>query len=391
MELSALKDKGVPPKPWYQNLPKDEDIDASRFKDPMDKILVSIADELKSLNIQYIIKAYQPVMSEFYELSAPYRTAAKKYNQALENFIKTIGGLYGVEAEPMVVYPDKYSPTDWGNVYWQFLHLSSILLSYAFENGRINNLLDFPLIVYNIDLILPCAKCAHHYSLIKNNPEVTQTIKALSFGSVLVSLQIFHNIITANIDKSPDYANSPNRDPFLIPDFALKYKCIDSRSETLKKSNEYIKSCIDWQPTTHTLLCVILSTYCSQSYERTSKILKYKLYAKNESFSGINLSVRNGDIRALDTSDLVFMSMTEKQIQYCLGRALLMQFQDTNIPQENVEKNKRLNYALVTMYKLQNDAIRDIVSNMLAGPELEEFKNNILMKLDRVKTIDFEQ
>lgn len=373
---------------WYQNLPNDEDIDDSYYKEPFDKILKSTFEELKNLNINYIVERYKPSLSEFYELSLMYRVNVKKYNAIFENFIETLCNLFKIQRQPMMVFPNKYSTKEWGNVYWEFLHLSSILLSYAYENGMINNLLKFPTLVYNIDSILLCPKCAYHYSIVKNSDDVKQVIKSMSFGSIMISLQIFHNIITANVDKTPDYANIKNRERFLISDFALKYKCIDIQSEFNKKSTNYLKSCIDWQPTTHVLLSIILSTYCSQPfYDRTSNLLKYKLYAKNKHFSEMDFTIRNADVRPIDNSDLIYISMTEKQIQYCLMRALLLQFQDTNMSHESIEQNNRLNSALIAIYKRYNDDIRQLVSENMREPEQLEQKESILLKLDKLKTV----
>lgn len=391
ISIKKIKPNNASMKQWYENLPKDEDIDDSVFKDAFDKILQSVSNEMVELDIKYIINRYKPVLSEFYELSSMFRAGAKKYNVLFEKFINTLCNIYQIEREPMIVYPNKYSPKDWGNIYWEFLHLSSILLSFAFENGLIKTLLDFPTLVYNIDVILPCAKCAYHYSTIKNSDDVKQIIKSMSFGSIMISLQIFHNVITANVDKTPDYINVPNRDRFLISDFALKYKCIDVQSENTRKSTDYIRSCIDWQPTTHVLLSIILSTYCSQpSYDRVSNLLKYKLYAKNKHFSNIDLNVRNADVRPIDTSDIIYVSMTEKQIQYCLMRALILQFQDTNLKQEAIEQNKRLNFAIISMYKKYNDEIKNIVSNNLSNPDQAELRDSLLMKLEKVKNLPIE-
>nr|DBA13145.1 TPA: Ac92-like protein [Oryctes rhinoceros nudivirus] len=375
-------------KHWYQNVPKDEDIDDTLFGDAFDKILQAVSDELRVLNISYIINRYRDVLSEFYELSAIYRARAKKYNKLFERFINTICTLYNIVRVPMMVQANKYSPKDWGHVYWEFMHLSSILLSHAFENSMISTLLSFPTLIYNIDAILPCPKCAYHYSLIKQSEDVKQVIKSMTFGSVMISLQIFHNLITANVDKTPDYANIPNRDRFLISDFAATYKCIDVQSENAKKSTNYSKSSIDWQPSTHVYLCILLSTYCDQpSYDRASNLLKYKLYATNRHFDGLNLRVRNADIRPIDTSDIMYASMSAKQIQYCLMRALLLQFQDTAANMESIETNKRLNKAIVSMYREYNEEVKALVSNNMVDSER---RTTLLQKLGRIQSIPFE-
>lgn len=382
------KKRKIDPKPWYQNIPKDEAIDDSVFKEPMAKILKSIASELGTLSIDHIVAEYQPIMSEFYELSAPYRAFARNYNEIFEAFLEKICKIYNITREDMYVQTAKYSTSDWGKVYWEFLHLSSILLSHAFETGLVDSLLGFPTLVYNIDGILPCSRCAHHYAAIKEGDDMKQVIKSMAFGSTMVSLQIFHNIVTANVDKTPDYANRPNRERFLLSDFALKYKCIDVQDENFKLAKDYVKSCIDWQPTTHVLFCIILSTYCSQpSFDRASNLLKHHLYATHPAFGKSIVLAKNANIRALDVADLAYQALTAKQIQYCLVRALLLQFQDTAVSDDDLAKNVRLNYALVTIYKTFNSEMKTIVANSL--PNEPDLKKTLLAKLDRVQSADF--
>lgn len=376
------------PKQWYETLPKDADIDDTLFKEPMDKILHATAEEFKTLDINYIINRYKPILSEFYELSSLYRQGAPKYNAIFENFVQKICDIYKIEREGMIVYAYKYTPKEWGNVYWEFLHLSSILLSFAFENGFIDTLLDFPTLVYNIDFILPCPKCRYHYSFIKDGDEVKRAIKRMSFGSIMQGVQEFHNIITYNVDRTPDYANRENRKPFFISDFALKYKCIDIQNETIRKSHEYIKSCIDWQPTTHTLLSIIISSYCSQPlYDRASNLLKYNLYSKNKNFTNININVRNNEIRPIDESDMYYVTMSSKQIQYCLMKALLLDFDDTNLSPTEMDQNVRLTYAIISIYKQYNNEIYDLISNVMTKPEQQAQKEAILMKFEKIKTL----
>ncbi|ATY70201.1 Ac92-like protein [Tomelloso virus] len=377
-------------KQWYQNVPKDADIDESLFSEPFASIFKSVAVDLKSLDINYVCNVYGPVMSTFFELSASYRASSPNYNKTFLNFLTTICDLYKIERTTMVVYPNKYTTKDWGNVYWEFLHLSSILVSYAFENGMINSFLDFTTIVKNIDCILPCPKCRHHYEMIKNSEDVKAVMKSMSFGAVMISLQIFHNIVTANVDKTADYANIPNRDRFLISDFALKYKCVDLQDENLRASTGYIKPTVDWQPTTHALLCIILSTYCSQpSYDRASILIKQHLYKNRKEFKDVVIPSRSEEFKILDTSDAAYEALTAKQLMYCLMRALLLQFQDTTVTAEAVQANKRLNYAIITMYRLYNTEIRTLVANNLTDPSQEALKNMLLGKLEKVRDMEF--
>lgn len=371
---------------WYENLPQDSDLDDSLFSKPLDTIVQSILNELEILDIDIIVQQYTLVLSEFYELSESYRLRKPRYNEIFEKFVKTICEIYDIRREPMVIYPNKYTTREWGNVYWDFLHLSSILLSYAFETGKIDTLLNFSTLVYNVDCILPCPKCEAHYAAIKNKPELKQIIKVMNFGSVMISLQIFHNVITDNIDKTPDYANMPNRDRFLVADFALKYKCIDVQDEIIKRSSTYSKSHIDWQPVAHVLLSIILSAYCSQpSYDRASNLLKIKLYSTIRP-NVVKVSSKF-EIRCIDKSDMIYASLTTKQVKYCLMRALLLQFQDTELDREEIEKNKRLNYAILKIYTDFKDEIKQLATACFNRPEELAEKNNVLSKLDQIPDV----
>lgn len=377
-------------KEWYENLPKNEDIDNSLLE-PLDHIFEIIANNLKDLNINYIIERYKPILTEFYELSAPFRNSAPLYNKKFEIFVKTICDIFKIKKDIIMVEANRYSPNDWGPIYWEFLHLSSILLSYAYENGMVNDLLDFPKLVYNIDTIVPCGKCAYHYSLIKEKYEVQNTIKRIAFGSVMLGVQHFHNIITSNVDKTPEYANRPNREPFFTSDFALKYKCIDLRSETIKKSNVRLKSHIDWQPGVHALLTIMLSYYCSQPFDRTSAKVK-NAYREIPYFKDVqNLVDPQYEIRPFDTSDMIFLSMSTKQIKYCIMRAILLQFQDTNIPQLQIETNNRLNYAIFSIYQGFPDIVSKLIMNNMTKPEQLESRNRLLAKIKSLHGMEFNQ
>nr|WIE70394.1 Ac92-like protein [Oryctes rhinoceros nudivirus] len=79
--------------------------------------------------------------------------------------------------------------------------------------------------------------------------------------------------------------------------------------------------------------------------------------------------------------------MSAKQIQYCLMRALLLQFQDTTANMESIEANKRLNKAIVSMYREYNEEVKTLVSNNMVDSER---RTTLLQKLGRIQSIPFE-
>lgn len=344
----------------HVKVPNDLDINDDSLK-PFDDLLVKINKEFINLNISVIIERFEPILSEFYELSASYRHNVPKYNKILTDFIDELCYIYNIRKTVMLVHHNKYTTSAWGNVYWMFMHLSSILVSYAYETGRINDFINFPTIIYNIDLILPCSKCQAHFATIKSEFAIKNAIKSIAFGSAINGLVVFHNLVTSNVDKTVEYVNRPNRPTFFISDFALEYQCIELQNETVQKSPSYLRPVVDWQPTTHALLTTLLATYCPQPYSRASNLIKRAVYSNDPAFKSTNLNIRNTDILAFDQQDLFFNRMTSKQIKYCLMKALLLQLQDTPITDQEIKNNRPFNNAIILMYRKHTDFIRQLV------------------------------
>lgn len=361
----------------FVNIPKDCDIDESTLA-PFDEILPNLASEFKNLNISTICQLFKPILDEFYELSYAYRYDKPKYNNCLEQFITELCSIYNIERTVIIVHAHKYTTHDWGRVYWLFLHYSSILLNYAYEMGKITHFLNFPLLVYNIDTILPCPKCIMHYRGIKNDFIVKNTIKQMSFGSNINGLIRFHNIITENVDKTPEYVNRPKRMMFSQAHFAAQYHCIERHNELLQKSLLYEPIYLDWQPTTHTLLTIILMTYCPQSYSRTSNNLKKNLYSKCNTFATINLNIKYTSYLIFNAEEHAMNSLTAKQIKYCLMRAILLQFQDTTLKPEDVKNFTVFQEAISKFYSMYPEFIRKLASLNLVSDHDAKTKNYIL-------------
>lgn len=368
------------------NIPKDCDIDESKLA-PFDEILPNLALEFKNLNISTICQLFKPILDEFYELSYAYRYDKPTYNNCLEQFIAELCSIYNIERTVMIVYANKYTTNDWGRVYWLFLHYASILLNYAYEMGKITHFLNFPLIVYNIDTILPCPKCILHYKSIKNDFAVKNTIKQMAFGSNINGLIRFHNIITENVDKTPEYMHKPKRLMFSQAHFAAQYRCIERHNELLQKSLLYEPIHIDWQPTTHTLLTIILMTYCPQSYSRTSNNLKKNLYSNHNAFETNNLNIKYTSYLIFSSEEHMLNSLTPKQIKYCLMRAILLQFQDTTLKSDDIKNLTVFHEAISKLYTMHPEFVRKLVKLNLLDDGDEKIKNYILNMINGLKVV----
>lgn len=370
----------------YENLPNDSKIDSTRFDEPFDELLKKIAEEFRNLNISVIASEYEEILAEFYELSRPFRANSIKYSEILENLITTLCGIYNIRLNILYVNVHKYSTSQWGNVYWKFLHLTSILLSYAFEHKHIDNYLNFSLIVYNIDSILPCPMCINHYRQIKQSENVRAAIKTIAFGSVVVGLQTFHNLITINVDSTLEYTNRPKRPMFYIQNFAATYKCISISEEHVRKSSTYMKTKLDWQPKTHSFITNLLATYLNSNYTRVSSLLKRVVYANDSNFMGIDFGEQYLPTLIFRKEDIYFMDLTKKQILYCLMNAILLQFQHTNITTEELQKLEHFHQEILKFYEENPKVVKKVLE--LNMPEQMSASNReyILNKLNDIQT-----
>lgn len=355
-------------------IPSDASIDSSKLK-PIDDLIERIHDEYRTLcNIQTIVERYIPIMNEFWELSLPFRhntdnDKSAAYNVKLENMIDTLNRLYGVSRTLIAVNVHKYTTSAWGHVYWNFFHLSSILILYAFQQKRIQSLLDFPTLVYNIDVILPCSICKAHYENVKYTHDVKNDIvKHMSFGSLVTGLMHFHNVITVNVDKTVQYADKPKRRLYGMADFALTYQCIEMADETIKLSTDYYRNYIDWQPPTHTLLSILFSTYCNVRYTRTSNQLKFMLY--NHFRNEVDIGLKHTTALAYSENELRYQRLTPKQIKYVLMRSILLQLDETSMTEQQVRDNKLFNYAIVVLYKKYPEIVRNLMELNVSSSDL---------------------
>lgn len=357
-----------------ENIPGDNDI-SDDIIGIFDRLWQSVANEFEQLTIQTICDRYKIILDEFYELSSAYRSSKPIYNKSLTKFVREICKIFSISQSPMLVYPYRYTTHEWGNVYWAFLHYSSILVAYAFEMGLITDFLDFPTLVYNVDAMLPCNLCIHHYQQIKETEMVRHQIKSISFGASINGVMAFHNVITENVDKTPEYINRPKRPMFTVSKFAQVYNCMEGDNETIQKSYSYKQTYLDWQPKTHNILAILLMTHCPQSYSRTSNLLKRALYHKNRKFAKINLKIDNFAIVTYTPKEHFLYNLSPKQIMYCLSRSILLHI--SNLPLGG-EHMKMYNESIVEFYENYSDIVRDL---------LRVYENDKMINVKNVQTL----
>lgn len=345
---------------------------------PIDKLLKCIANEFKNTNFKNIINEYDSILSYFYNYTAPFRKAAPKYGAMLMNTINKLCAVYNLKLRDFLVHVDKHSKNDWGNLYWSFLHYTSILIAYAYEENLILDVLNFPSIVYNINEILPCQQCIHHYMAIKESDEIKTCIKYIAYGYVMSGLQQFHRLITKNVESTPEYANIPKQPYFSVSDYAMKYKCIELQNEKIKLSESYIRNSVDLQTETHVLLTTLLITYFRQPYGRGSNLLKHNVYINDENFKSINMHLKSrSEIVPSSIQEIIFDQLHSKQIKYVLVKALLMQRDNNILTHESIYNVDLCQKTILLLYKKFPDVIMDLLdTNLPTSSKIEELPNS---------------
>ena len=100
-----------------------------------------------------------------------------------------------VESEPST------SSKNWGrDVYWPWIHCASILVEHLPDNKDLRE--RFAFLIFNINEILPCAKCRKHYGLYETkNHRVVAAIDEIIYGRVIRGAYDFHAAIADSIAK----------------------------------------------------------------------------------------------------------------------------------------------------------------------------------------------
>lgn len=374
----------------YQLIPADEEINAKNLQ-PIDTVINDILVEHKTLNISWAASRFQEVLPEFMELTRHQRLAQPEYNARITNLIETICKAYNIKYDPLFVHIYRYATNQWGPIYWSFIHLSSILLSYGVETGIIKDFCDFALVVHNIHLILPCSRCEGHYLRIKDSENIRAATLKMAYGLVVIGAYMFHKEISINVHRSnqrPDRPSEPLQ-PFTWADFARTYKCVTQTDETLLNTRAYIRSHVDFQPAIHNLVVTVLSIYFQQHYFRTSTVLKLMFNWNNmqtpENRRHDGIDVEPNVWRFINQDDYDFAHLSPLQVKWCLKQALLLQFQHTELDSEYMKTQKQMNTAIIGIYRMYPSVIRQLVEENLKEPGEMQSKIKILGMLEKLQ------
>lgn len=232
--------------------------------------------QLDDSGIDRAVAAFAPVLSEF-EAYTEGVAIPEPYRERLSRFISFLKTAFDLPTEVMLVQSGKYMTDMWGPLYWSFLHYASILLQHALYAGLADDVKDFPTLVYNIEMMLPCGICISHYSGIKRrNSNVLYAIKLISFGHVVQGVYQFHGAIAENIHRQRRDANASAFRPFTPIDFARLYGCypLTTVADGEHKSSAYSQPIVDRQTPLHLSVSLIVVIRYGVSYSRVSNYLK---------------------------------------------------------------------------------------------------------------------
>lgn len=366
----------------FRTPPTDENIPEDLVR-PLQSIYKQIRYEYENqCNIHRVAATYARVLGEFNDVSEPYRKTNPAYNRIYTNIVETLQRVYHIKPKVLYIRPHLYSVDKWGPLYWRFMHYTSILISVAMMTGKIRNLLDFPIFVYNINLILPCHKCIAHYLTVKESSDIHAIIKMLSFGRLIYGVRLFHEAITKNIHQHemkerstllPPTTGADNGPPkFSEMDFAELYGCGEWECNPYTEKTEgYFPSVVEWLAPTHMALTTLLAYYCNHNYKEISTVIKTKIY-RREIVRDVSRPITpqlietmmpayKYKIHPMSRNDVMVHSLTAKQIEWCLSQAILMQVEDTILDDNYLTMDRhRYRRAIDKLYTQFPDEIRRI-------------------------------
>lgn len=366
----------------FRTPPTDENIPEDLVR-PLQSIYKQVRYEYENqCNIRRVAAIYARILGEFNDVSEPYRKTNPAYNRIYTNIVETLQRVYHIKPKVLYIRPHLYSVDKWGPLYWRFMHYTSILISVAMMTGKIRNLLDFPIFIYNINLILPCHKCIAHYLTVKESSDIHAIIKMLSFGRLIYGVRLFHEAITKNIHqhelKERTTMIPPTMGPDNVPpkftemDFAELYGCGEWECNPYTEKTEgYFPSVVEWLAPTHMALTTLLAYYCNHNYKEISTVIKTKIY-RREIVRDISRPITphlietmmpayNYEIHPMSRNDVLVHSLTAKQIEWCLAQAILMQIEDTILDDDYLTIDRhRYKRAIDRLYSQFPDEIRRI-------------------------------
>lgn len=228
--------------------------------------------EVRNWSIGRIVDKFSEVLDEFVAIVEDLTDPPVRYKLMLDKLIETLCTRFEIVMRPMHVRHSQYGTDVWGPVVWGFFHYASIMITYMYSQKEINDMLDLPILIFNINHILPCSLCESHYLQIKHSKNMRRALKELSFGNLMTGMQTVHNLVTANI-----YASRPVpivRPVFNLIDFAKTYECVEKPEDQTRKTLTYVRNQVDSQPPTHRLLSIFYALSKNISYIHASDLLK---------------------------------------------------------------------------------------------------------------------
>jgi len=88
----------------------------------------------------------------------------------------------------------------WGVYMWKFLHYASICMNLAKTNQELHDL--FIMVVYNLQIILPCHECRLNYESKKRPVDQVENILKLSQTDPIRSIYDLHNLVNQHTKPS---------------------------------------------------------------------------------------------------------------------------------------------------------------------------------------------
>lgn len=239
-----------------------------------------------TLGIDAVRASFAKDLIQTYEASRSLRELHPQYNNAFLTMNDTLCKLFNIPNPHGSLTNQTIRGTQWGPAYWNYLHSASILIAYAKSKNWIESMLDFGLILFNIDVILLCNDCREHFVTSKSKDSFFMTLMITITGGLIVTGTFhFHNHISESISRRAGRINHADA-YFSSYEFALKYHCWQVRNETPGvSSKKYWETKLLFEPVLHVLLCTLLSLYVQNelkgrfiSYQDVSSFLKKNVY-----------------------------------------------------------------------------------------------------------------
>nr|AHW98298.1 AC92-like protein [Nilaparvata lugens endogenous nudivirus] len=273
--------------------------DAESAKDQVttiSELLQYSAASMRVLDRNYTtskLAEYNEILSVFvafiknYNATFEVSTQTTAYIHQLKTLIDKLRSVYPqIHISQRFVNVNRFTVQEWGNLYWSFLHHTSILLQNAINSQLMLDVCNFPSLVYNIDHILPCNICKSHYQLIKYSDSIQEIIKILSLGYLVTGVYLFHHKITDNILSHQNRLSSSRQEnQFVSVDFVRLYNVYPKPiRDQQHKFDTYAKSKLDWMSAIRANLAVLLVYELSEPLLNISEMLhKTSFYTNNSS------------------------------------------------------------------------------------------------------------